>query len=150
MNNVGCFDSAIGRIVVEDNGKAVVRIYIDNDFSVSDNESSLFCTVKNQLFEYFNGERKAFDIPISPEGTLFQQAVWNELCKIPYGKTVTYKDIAKAVGKPKAARAVGNANHNNPIIIVIPCHRVIGSNGSLAGYAYGMEVKQKLLDIENL
>ena len=85
---------------------------------------------------------------MKPDGTAFFQSVWKALQEIPYGETRTYGDIAKAVGKPKASRAVGMANHHNPIMIVIPCHRVIGSNGQLVGYAGGLDVKQRLLDLE--
>ena len=101
-----------------------------------------------QLSEYFEGKRTAFDFPLDFEGTAFQKAVWNELARIPYGETRSYGDIARAIGKPGAARAVGMANHDNPIAVVIPCHRVVGSNGSLTGYAGGLHLKAQLLSIE--
>lgn len=101
-----------------------------------------------QLQQYFAKERKTFDLPLEPQGTPFQRAVWAALLDIPYGRTQTYKDIAKAVGCPKGARAVGMACNKNPIGIIIPCHRVIGANGSLTGYAGGLELKQKLLLLE--
>ena len=101
-----------------------------------------------QLSEYFEGKRTAFDFPLDFEGTAFQKAVWNELARIPYGETRSYGDIAKAIGRPGAARAVGMANHDNPIAVVIPCHRVVGSNGSLRGYAGGLHLKAQLLSIE--
>ena len=97
---------------------------------------------------YFSKKRKSFDIPIKLEGTEFQKRVWDALIQIPYGKTCTYKDIAEKIGNPKACRAVGGANNKNPIMIIVPCHRVIGKNGDLVGYAGGIEVKQKLLDLE--
>lgn len=103
---------------------------------------------ERQLREYFAGIRKSFDLLLKPDGTAFFQSVWKALRDIPYGETRTYGDIAKAVGKPKAARAVGMANHHNPIMIVIPCHRVIGAKGQLVGYAGGLDVKQRLLDLE--
>ena len=103
-----------------------------------------------QLQEYFDGVRTSFDIPLDIKGTPFQLAVWHELRKIPYGATSTYGEIARAVGRPGAARAVGMANHDNPLAIVIPCHRVVGSDGSLTGYAGGLENKKKLLEIELL
>lgn len=103
---------------------------------------------KKQLEEYFSGTRIEFDLPLQPEGTEFQQAVWEALQKIPFGKTETYGNIAKAIGKPKAARAIGQANNRNPIAIVIPCHRVIGSNKQLTGYAGGLERKEFLLELE--
>jgi|SRR5437867_6158895 len=101
-----------------------------------------------QLREYFHGKRTCFDFPLDVEGTPFQMAVWRELRKIPYGHTRSYGDIAKSLGKPGAARAVGMANHNNPIAIVVPCHRVIGHDGSLTGYGGGLHLKQKLLSLE--
>jgi len=101
-----------------------------------------------QLSEYFEGKRTAFDFPLDFEGTAFQKAVWNELARIPYGETRSYGDIARAIGRPGAARAVGMANHDNPIAVVIPCHRVVGSNGSLTGYAGGLHLKAQLLSIE--
>lgn len=102
----------------------------------------------SQLNEYFDGKRKVFDLPLRPEGTAFQLKDWTALQNIPYGETCTYKDIAAAIGNPKACRAVGMANHNNPISIIIPCHRVIGSGGSLTGYGGGLEVKKYLLELE--
>ena len=99
--------------------------------------------------EYFEAKRKYFELPLKPKGTPFQQAVWNALSQIPYGKTKSYREIAEMTGSPKACRAVGMANHCNPIMIIIPCHRVIGANGALTGYAYGVEMKKQLLLLEN-
>ncbi len=101
-----------------------------------------------ELKEYFAGKRKTFDIPIKLIGTEFQKKVWKELLKIPYGKTVSYKDIAISIDNPKACRAIGMANHNNPILIIVPCHRVVNENGNLGGYALGLDIKRKLLEIE--
>ena len=101
-----------------------------------------------QLSQYFDGRRKKFDLKLSYHGTEFQIKVWKALEKIPYGETCTYKDIAESVGIPKGCRAVGMANNRNPIVIVVPCHRVIGMNGSLTGYAGGLEMKEYLLDLE--
>jgi methylated-DNA-[protein]-cysteine S-methyltransferase len=101
-----------------------------------------------QLQEYFEGKRTHFDLPLDVKGTPFQVSVWNELLKIPYGSTCSYIDIARSLGKPGAARAVGMANHENPIAVVIPCHRVVGSDGSLTGYAGGLHLKKQLLGIE--
>ena len=101
-----------------------------------------------ELKEYFAGKRKTFDIPIKLIGTEFQKKVWKELLKIPYGKTVSYKDIAISIDNPKACRAIGMANHNNPILIIVPCHRVVNENGNLGGYALGLDMKRKLLEIE--
>jgi len=104
--------------------------------------------VVEELQEYFEGKRTHFDLPLDIQGTPFQVAVWNELLKIPYGSTCSYIDIARSLGRPGAARAVGMANHENPIAVVIPCHRVVGSDGSLTGYAGGLHLKQQLLGIE--
>jgi len=107
-----------------------------------------FKKTRLQLSEYFAGRRKHFDMPLDPEGTEFQLSVLNQLLQIPYGETRSYKDIAEAIGDVKAVRAVGNANGNNPLPIVIPCHRVIGSNGSLTGFGGGLEAKRYLLGLE--
>jgi methylated-DNA-[protein]-cysteine S-methyltransferase len=103
---------------------------------------------KKQLFEYFQGSRKRFDVPIVLYGTPFQKAVWTELTRIPYGETRSYKDIALAIGAAKAVRAIGGANNRNPIPIIVPCHRVIGSNGALVGYGGGLSIKEHLLKLE--
>src|SRR5437764_11465582 len=101
-----------------------------------------------QLRAYFSGELEAFDLPLAPEGTPFQQRVWSELRKIPYGETISYGELAKRIENPNAYRAVGLANGSNPIPIIIPCHRVIGSNGKLTGYGGGLPIKEKLLALE--
>jgi methylated-DNA-[protein]-cysteine S-methyltransferase len=102
----------------------------------------------NQLKEYFAGTRKVFDVPLDVYGTVFQKKVWNELQKIPYGKTISYKTLSEKLGDIKAIRAVGKANGQNPVAIIIPCHRVIGADGSLIGYAGGLDIKEKLLHLE--
>ena len=101
-----------------------------------------------QLTSYFAGKLRAFDSPVAPQGTPFQQQVWRALCDIPYGTTTSYAELARRIGNPKAVRAVGLANGSNPISIIIPCHRVIGSNGSLTGYGGGLPIKKALLDLE--
>lgn len=103
---------------------------------------------RRQLLEYLAGERQTFDLPLAPAGTPFQREVWKALQTIPYGQTRSYGDIARQIGRPKAFRAVGMANHENPIPIFIPCHRVVGSDGSLTGYAGGLELKKALLGLE--
>lgn len=103
-----------------------------------------------QLQQYFNGSRKTFELPLAPQGTAFQQAAWQALLTIPYGQTASYKDMAVKIRNPKACRAIGMANNKNPIGIIIPCHRVIGSNGKLVGYAGGLDIKQKLLELEKI
>jgi methylated-DNA-[protein]-cysteine S-methyltransferase len=112
-------------------------------------ETALLKEASDQLEEFFRGERKEFSLPLNPiSGTPFMRKVWTALQEIPYGETRSYKDIAMAVGSPKACRAVGMANNRNPISIVVPCHRVIGSGGSLVGYGGGLDMKAFLLDLE--
>lgn len=112
-------------------------------------ESQLMREVFIQLDEYFDGKRTHFEFPLQLDGTPFQQKVWGELLRIPYGATISYQELAKRVGNPKASRAVGNANGKNPVCIVVPCHRVVRANGDLGGYAYGIDMKKSLLAIEN-
>ena len=111
-------------------------------------DTPLLVQAKAQLSEYFAGTRQEFTLPLSPKGTPFQQKVWAALQTIPYGQTRSYGEIARQIGSPKAARAVGMANHHNPIAILIPCHRVVGQNGALTGYAGGLERKKALLQLE--
>lgn len=111
-------------------------------------ETPLLCEARRQLEEYFDGSRRAFELPLAPKGTPFQLRCWEALQKIPYGRTATYADIARAAGSPKGFRAAGLANNRNPIAIIIPCHRVIGSNGKLVGFGGGLEVKAFLLRFE--
>ena len=113
------------------------------------NPNSLTEKAKNQLSAYFAGEPVTFDLPLLPTGTAFQQQVWQQLCKIPYGETCSYGDLASDLNNPKAVRAVGAANGKNPISIIVPCHRVIGANGTLTGYAGGLDRKAWLLNLEN-
>ncbi len=101
-----------------------------------------------QLNAYFNGKLREFDVPLAPRGTLFQQQVWKALCTVPYGKTASYSEIANVIENPGAARAVGLANGQNPIAIIIPCHRIVGRSGKLTGYGGGLDRKQTLLDLE--
>lgn len=110
--------------------------------------NKIIIKVKKQLSEYFSGKRKTFDLPLIMEGTEFQKQAWQQLCKIPYGQTISYGEQAKRVGDKNKARAVGMANGKNPIPIIVPCHRVIGSNGTLTGFAGGVDRKAILLDLE--
>lgn len=111
-------------------------------------DDAAFDDVTAQLAEYFAGTRTQFDLPLAPEGTPFQQRVWKALLDIPYGETISYGELAERIGKRSASRAVGLANGSNPLPIVIPCHRVIGSNGKLTGYGGGLPIKQQLLALE--
>ncbi|PKM74001.1 MAG: cysteine methyltransferase [Firmicutes bacterium HGW-Firmicutes-16] len=118
------------------------------DEKVGGKPSKLSENAAEQLREYFEGKRKVFDLPLDAQGTKFQKKAWAELLEIPYGETRSYKDIAERVGSPKGFRAVGGANHNNPITIIIPCHRVIAADGGLGGYGGGLETKTLLLELE--
>ena len=149
-NTYFTYESPFGNIVIESDGKAVTGIKTGSDLKPNGKKeaNTLTDVTAMQLKEYFAGKRKKFDVPLNPQGTEFQLAVWEALQKIPYGKTRSYKQIAQAVGNPKASRAVGMANNKNPIWILIPCHRVIGADGSLTGYGGGIEMKKRLLFIE--
>lgn len=127
---------------------AVIRLNISDKPERKQARTVLTDLVYRQITEYFEGSRWNFDFPYELRGTEFQRRVWKELCKIPYGETRTYGEIAAAVGNPKAARAVGMANNKNPIVIAVPCHRVIGANGKLVGYACGLDMKRELLRLE--
>lgn len=148
-------DTSIGKITVEEIDEYISGIYF-GDFSEISDEIYLKKnteTIENvflQLEEYFEGKRQEFDIKILMRGTEFQKKVWNALMEIPYGKAVSYKYIAEKIGNPNASRAVGNANNKNRIMILIPCHRVIGKDGKLVGYAGGLDKKKKLLEIEGI
>ncbi len=117
-------------------------------WQLSNNTLPVLSLARQQLDEYFQGRRKVFDLPLAPHGTAFQQDVWRTLADIPYGKTWSYRDLAIAINKPSAVRAVGAANGRNPLPIVLPCHRVIGANGSLTGFGGGIETKAALLRLE--
>ena len=144
------YSSPIGEFVLVCKNNKLVSLELKNGEDIETSEVSEFSKkITQQLDEYFEGKRKSFDIELAPEGTDFQKKVWGALLKIPYGKTCTYKDIATAIGNPNASRAVGGANNKNPIPIIVPCHRVIGANKSLVGYAYGLGIKEYLLNLES-
>ena len=148
MNKI-IINSQIGEIAVFAENEKIIRL----DLKTKEKADSVITEkvllkAEKQLFEYFSGERKTFDLDFEFSGTEFQKSVWNELLKIPFGKTKTYGEIAKAIGKPKAARAVGSACGKNPLAIIIPCHRVLGMNGKIAGFAWGTEIKEWLLGHE--
>lgn len=151
MNNVYyIYDSAFGEIVIESDGCAITCIKTKGNLLPKGKKEADALTDKaaEQLFEYFAGKRDRFNVPLNPHGTDFQCTVWKALQDIPYGETQSYKQIAVTIKKPKACRAVGMANNKNPIWIMIPCHRVIGSDKSLTGYGGGLEMKRKLLELE--
>ena len=144
------YETIFGKILIESDGSAITGIKTDKNIKPAgkNERDALTDKAAGQLEEYFKGKRSRFDIPIVLHGTDFQRSVWKALCDIPYGETRSYKQIAQAIGNPNACRAVGLANNKNPIWIMIPCHRVIGSKGELTGYGGGLEMKQRLLEIE--
>ena len=142
------YNTKIGKLKIEYENDVLTGIAYTENEKEQGIRSELSDKTVLQLEEYFDGRRKEFDIPIKLRGTEFQKKVWNELLKIPYGATVSYKDIAIKIGNPKACRAVGMANHNNPILIIVPCHRVINENNKLGGYALRLDLKRKLLELE--
>ena len=146
-------NTPLGVALITGNDKGISKVSIsktsDVELSNSDTIPQHFQETVSQLDAYFEGKRASFDLQITPEGTDFQQKVWKELTKIPFGETRSYMDIAKKLGNPKAIRAVAAANGKNPLWIIIPCHRVIGSDGSLTGYAGGLWRKKWLLEHES-
>jgi methylated-DNA-[protein]-cysteine S-methyltransferase len=144
-----CYKSPLGQMEIVGGPDCIFEVNFVEDVTVGDMELS-FCVKEclKQIDEYFKGYRKEFFLNLEPSGTEFQKSVWRRLERIPYGATVSYSEIAQDIGKPKAYRAVGSANGRNPIALVIPCHRVIGSNGSLTGYGGGLWRKKWLLKYE--
>ena len=149
MEKVFFYDTPVGKLCIGEEDDSITRVTwskVPQEYIQEETELILNCKI--QLEEYFAGNRKQFDLPLAPKGTDFQKRVWKALTDIPYGETRTYGEIATAVGSPKAARAVGMANNKNPIGIIVPCHRVVGADGKLVGYAGGMEKKEWLLNLE--
>jgi methylated-DNA-[protein]-cysteine S-methyltransferase len=149
-------DSPVGQLKLVASEKGLVAILWENDRPtrvpltemVEDDDHKVLVETERQLKEYFAGKRRAFSLPLDMRGTRFQRDVWEALLAIPFGETRSYGDLAKKLGSPRASRAVGAANGRNPISIVVPCHRVIGSSGKLTGFAGGLDVKAQLLEIE--
>ena len=140
-----------GTLGLMDDGLGLSRVFFRQEgvkYDDPEGETPLTCQAAAELDEYFARKRRSFTVPLSPRGTEFQRAVWKALRDIPYGQTRTYGEIAGLVGRPKAARAVGMANHDNPLLIFTPCHRVVGKSGALTGFACGLEVKRRLLELE--
>lgn len=149
MKTVRYIDSPIGILRLgEEDGAITELLFGRRDDGAVEGNSPLLRRAEEQLREYFAGKRKKFDLPLSPKGTEFQRRVWDALLTIPYGETRSYAEIAALSGCSKGFRAVGMANHNNPISIFIPCHRVIGKSGSLTGYGGGLDTKKFLLELE--
>lgn len=143
------YKSPIGILEIICENNKLISLKLVNCCEKTSVETDFIKDIKKQLDEYFSGKRKVFDIKINPKGTDFQKLVWKELQKIPYGKTKSYSEIAKAIGNKNAQRAVGSACNKNSIMIIIPCHRVISKSGNIGGFAYGNKIKLKLLGIEN-
>ena len=135
-------------LVIELEEDTIIGLGFCSPQKATEPETELEKEIFRQLDAYFSGSLQEFDLPFFATGTVFQLMVWEELMKIPYGETRSYGELAKLIGKPQAARAVGAALHNNPVAILIPCHRVVGSNGKLTGFAGGLDAKQHLLDLE--
>lgn len=145
------YPSPIGPLRLVGNGDGLTQLLIAGQPAPEgavEGETPLLLRAAQELEEYFAGKRKTFTVPLLPRGTEFQQKVWAALRTIPYGQTVCYRDIAEMIGRPAALRAVGGANGRNPIPIIIPCHRVIAADGSLGGYSLGLDLKRKLLELE--
>lgn len=161
MSHALCFttmSSPVGRLTLVADGDEMIGLHFDDDamgartlaggIRLPDGDRRLRPAV-DQLEEYFAGRRTRFDLPLAPRGTAFQKAVWAALRRIPFGQTASYGDVARAIGKPTASRAIGGANHRNPLAIVIPCHRVIGADGGMTGYGGGLDRKRLLLALES-
>lgn len=145
------FNSPIGPMIATADDNALIALdFIDHPCVIETSAHPLLLQLEDELSEYFEGKRTSFTLPLNPAGTLFQKSVWKTLLKIPYGETISYTNEAKMLGNPKATRAVANANGKNPIPILIPCHRVIASNGGLGGYNGGINKKEFLLKLENI
>ena len=150
MKNYYSYQTSICQIWICEEDNQITRVSFkkpENDYE--EKETKLIREAARQIDEYLDGQRMSFNLPLNPKGTPYQKAVWEALTRVHYGETRTYKQIAEDIGNPKSCRAVGLANNRNPIAIIIPCHRIIGSNGKLVGYAGGMDIKEKLLALEH-
>jgi len=156
MNHYTHYNSPIGTLTLQANAQSLLGVWFETHktqpetLGLLDKQHPILIKTIVQLDEYFSGDREHFTLPTAVAGTVFQQQVWSALATIPFGKTWCYQELANAIGNPKAVRAVGLANSKNPISIIIPCHRVIGKNGKLTGYAGGVERKQALLKHEGI
>lgn len=153
MKAIVFFDGLLGRYALEENEGRLTRMWVGDRITLAPadvdiRETPLLKEAKAQLDAYFAGRLKAFELPLAPAGTEFQMKVWNALCTIPYGETITYGQLAERIGNANASRAVGMANSRNPLPVFIPCHRVVGTGGKLTGYTGGLDIKVKLLQLE--
>jgi methylated-DNA-[protein]-cysteine S-methyltransferase len=152
-----CFTpSSLGNVLLVASGDSLCGVYFDDQKYLpaidpawrEDEDLAVLRVAHSQLDQYFAGSRKVFDLPLAPNGTSFQRAVWNAIAQVPWGETLTYAELASRAGHPGSARAAGAATGRNPLSIIVPCHRIVGSDGSLTGYAGGLDRKQKLLALE--
>ncbi len=151
MQKYFCYKTKIGKIYITSDERGIAAVSLGKlpkGFEGIEEETYLCDQCAQELQEYFDGKRKVFTLPLSFKGTAFQNKVWRELCKIPYGQTKTYGQIAAAAGNKNGARAVGGACNKNPLMIIVPCHRVLGAGGKLTGYALGLKLKKQLLALE--
>ena len=148
MNKLAFYAVEFGLLKIGYTDTAVVLLSRVTQIDAGNERSALSDLAFGQISDYLNGKRRAFDFPYELNGTEFQKKVWQALCQIPYGETRTYGQIAAGIGNPNASRAVGLANHKNPLMIVVPCHRVVGADGTLTGYAGGLDMKKALLALE--
>jgi len=148
MDFISSISSPLGFLILKSDGQSITGISFSENDIQEQNDCAILLKCKEQLANYFARKTNAFDVSLNPEGTEFQQKVWAELLKIPYGETITYMELAVRLGDPKAVRAVGTANGRNPIAILIPCHRVIGAGNKLTGYAGGIWRKKIVLELE--
>jgi methylated-DNA-[protein]-cysteine S-methyltransferase len=148
MEYKSSYKSPLGFLILKSDGLAVTEISFSERDVQEENDCAVLLKCNQQMDDYFSGKSFGFDLPLNPEGTQFQQKVWDELLKIPYGETITYHELAVRLGDSKAVRAVGTANGRNPLAIIIPCHRVIGAGNKLIGYAGGLDRKLWLLEHE--
>jgi|SRR4051794_12865441 len=148
MSATTIIESPVGELSLASDGEALTALHFGRAVEAGGTPDALLEAACDQLEAYFAGERTSFDLPLRLDGTAFQREVWAALCGIPYAETIDYGELARRVGRPGAARAVGLANGRNPVAIVVPCHRVIGASGTLTGYGGGLERKRALLELE--
>lgn len=150
MKHTVYMETFLGTIGISEENQFITELFFEKDTieDRSEEKTPLLVEAEKQILAYLSGERKSFDLPLAAKGTDYQKTVWKALCEIPYGETRSYKEVAEMIGKKQAFRAVGQANNKNPILILIPCHRVVGANGNLVGYAAGLDIKKKLLELE--
>ena len=145
------YESPAGILKIAEDDQGITEVSFQDEKGTDQREGSLYLQeTQRQLEEYFAGSRISFDVPLSLKGTEFQKKVWHALMEIPYGHTACYQEVASMIGNANASRAIGNANHHNPVVIIVPCHRVIRADGSIGGYGGGIERKKYLLNLEGI